>query len=253
MSFARVHNDPINRKGVSVTMFMQLQSCGKCRGDLVLVGIIHERMEWLLVRPVNLPTAETRLDDHMRIDVTSLPGSDHGPMIDTARLWQLGVRAGAPWRAWIRLAYLWDTAKQQNGGKRVYATRPAVKRGPKGVILDLYGKPVMNQGKPVTDWSDARAVHTGKEEHNPRADRVPMLDTRDLAHLGFDHGEVEASTLRDRATETRRWLREMERLGDVVLEWGRDNVRVLEPRPKGETTGLLINPAPGADGVNSRR
>ena len=41
MSFARVHNDPINRKGVSVTMFMQLQSCGKCRGDLVL-----EEDEW---------------------------------------------------------------------------------------------------------------------------------------------------------------------------------------------------------------
>ena len=141
------------------------------------MGIIHERMEWLLVRPVNLPTAETHLDDHIRIDVTSLPGSDHGPMIDTVRLWQLGVRAGAPWRAWIRLAYLWDTAKQRNGGKRVYATRPAIKRGPKGMILDLYGKPVMDRGKPVTDWSDARAVHTGKEEQNPRADRVPMLDT----------------------------------------------------------------------------
>ena len=55
------------------------------------------------------------------------------------------------------------------------------------------------------------------------------------AHLGFDHAEVAPTTLRDRAMETRRWLREMERLGAVVLEWDRDNVQVLEPRPKDET------------------
>ena len=198
--------------------------------DLNQLGIVYERVKWLLVRPVKTPTWETRLDDSLRVDVTSLPGSDRGPMIDTVRLWQLGTRAGVPWRAWIRLAYLWDAAKRDNGGFRIYATRPEVLRGPDGVILNATGNPVATpDGRPATNWNHPSAVHTGRQERNPQADRLPILDNRDLAHLGFDDNEVKQVTLRQRAKETRSWLREMESLGAVTLEWQGDNVRVLEP------------------------
>ena len=46
------------------------------------------------------------------------------------------------WRAFLRLAYLWDKAKAANNGARIYATRPVVARGAGGVILDADGKPL---------------------------------------------------------------------------------------------------------------
>ena len=201
------------------------------------MGIVYDRAEWLLVRPVKLPTEETRLGDELLIDVTALPDSGRGAMIDTVRLWELGVKSGVSWRTWIRLAYLWDNAKGRNGGYRIYATRPEVLRGPGGVVLDARGQSVVkSNGHPVTDWSDDRAVRTGKKERNPQAGKVPLLDTRELAHLGYDDAEVAATVLRDRANITRKWLRDMEATGAVVLEWKGEGVRVLEPWP-GDNAG----------------
>ena len=197
------------------------------------MGIIWNRGEWLLVRPVKPPILETRLDDYLIVDVTGLPGSDRGPMIDTQRLWRLGATAGAPWRMWIRLAYIWDAVKTQNGGNRIYATRPEVKRGEGGVILDQHGRPVLDRHRrPVLDWSDKRAVRTGRQERHPQAGRVPALGMRDLALLGFDNTNVPAGTLRRRAAETRSWLTKIEELGFVALENEGKEVRVLETYPE---------------------
>ena len=188
---------------------------------------------------MNLPTPETRLDDYLNVDVLSLPGSDRGPMIDTQRLWELGTMAGIPWRIWIRLAYLWDDVKRHNGGHRVYASRPEVMRGPNKGILDLRGKPVLKpNGQPVLDWSDRRAIRTGRQERHPQVDRVPALGMRDLALLGFDNAQVPDSTLRRRASKTREWLQKLEEMGAVVLETIGKEVRVLEPYP--ERTQELI-------------
>ncbi len=149
--------------------------------NLYQLGIIWNRAEWLLVRPVKLPIMETRLDDYLQVDVTALPDSAHGPMINTERLWKLGALAGVPWRMWIRLAYLWDAVKMSNGGNRIYATRPEARRGKGGVILDQRGRPVLDPTqKPVTNWSDPRAVLTGGQERHPQANRVPALNKRDL-------------------------------------------------------------------------
>ena len=82
-----------------------------------------EQSGWL-VRPVKIPTNDAQLDDYLLVDVTALPGSGRGPMIDTRRLWALGAKSGIPWRIWIRLACVWDEVKARNGGNRVYATRP---------------------------------------------------------------------------------------------------------------------------------
>ena len=212
--------------------------------NLVQLGILWQRTEWLLVRPMNLPTRDTRFDDYLQVDIISLPGSGRGPMIDTQRLWELGTMAGVPWRIWIRLAYVWDDAKRHNGGRRVYASRPEVVRGANKGILDQQGRPVLTpNGKPILDWSDVRAVRTGRQERHPHADRVPTLGTRDLALLGFDDSPVPDSTLRRRASKTREWLLKLEDMGAVKLEMiGRD-IRVLEPFPERtqEGTPALIH------------
>ena len=65
-------------------------------------------------------------------------------------------------------------------------------------------------------------------ERNPQAGRAPVLDTFDPAHLGFDDAPARTGTLRERSSTTRRWLREMEKLGVAVLEWQGGSLRVLE-------------------------
>ena len=56
--------------------------------------------------------------------------------------------------------------------------------------------------------------------------------------------EVKQVTLRQRAKETRSWLREMDHLGAVVLEWHDENVRVLEPWPSDGAVEGLTPPKP---------
>ena len=215
--------------------------------DLYHLGVIWGQAEWLLVRPVKIPTVETSLDDYLLIDVTALRGSDRGPLIDTQRLWHLGVLSGIPWRIWIRLAYIWDYVKVRNGGNRVYATRPEVKRGERGVILDSRGRPILDQqNRPVLDWSDKRAIRTGRQEPHPQAGKVPTLDMRDLALLGFDDADVPAGTLRRRASETRTWLTRMEKMGVVALEHEGKEIRVLETYPElGTNKAPLPSLGPG--------
>ena len=80
----------------------------------------------------------------------------------------------------------------------------------------------------MENWTDPRAPGTGRMERNSQADRAPVLDTLGPAHLGFDDAPVRTGTLRERASAARRWLREMEKPGVVVLEWQGGSVRVLE-------------------------
>ena len=220
--------------------------------DLVTMGIVWERREWLLVRPLLVPTLETQLDDYLLVEVTSLPGSGRGAMIDTKPLWELGAKGAVPWRIWIRLAYLWDKAKRGNGGFRVHAERPEVRRGTSGGILDSQGRQVLkSDGRPVYDWSDPRAVRTGKQERNPQAERVPPLGMTDLALLGFDNAPVSGGTLRWRAKQTREWLTKIEELGVVVLEQAESGkLRVLEPYKE---TDLTKQPRSKKEVVNYQR
>ena len=64
--------------------------------NLATMGIIWARREWILVRPILIPTMDTRLDDYLLVEVTALPGSDRGPMIDTKALWGLGAKGAVP-------------------------------------------------------------------------------------------------------------------------------------------------------------
>ena len=206
--------------------------------ELHNLRIEYQRREWLLVAVRALPTRATKLNDIIVFDCFAIPDNTNGPMISVGLLRQFGVKSGVAWRAWIRLAYIWDAAKGRNGGHRVYPTRPAVLRGPDGGLVDQQGMPLMaRNGNPLKDWSDPRAVRTGEQERNPALGRLPVLATPDLAVLGFDDRAPTIGASRTRASETRKWLRYMANLGVVTLEWEGDSVRVIEtPRaPDAET------------------
>ena len=199
-----------------------------------------ERQLWRLVGVTALPTAATRPDDPAVFRVEHLPGSERGPMIDREALRRFGTVSAPAWRAYLRLAYLWDRAKAQNGGRRIYATRPKVERARDGVLIGRDGRPVTRKdGRPVRDWSDARAVRlygpNGEPltERNPQADRVPILGPDDRRRLAYDD---DLDTNRnDRLRKAREALDAMEAAGAVVIEPdGAGGMRLLEPPPAPE-------------------
>ena len=208
--------------------------------ELDNMRIHFDRALWRLVAVDRLPADDADLDDPVLLRIQHLPESGQGPLIDRPRLRLFGLQSAPAWRSYLRLAYIWDAAKASNGGRRIYATRPAVKRGRDGVLLDTDGKPILRQGgAPVKDWSDRRAVMLyGADglpilERNPQADRVPALSLDELARLGFDD-KTDKSNRKDRARRTRDALADMERQRAVVLERDGDGWRVFEPAPERE-------------------
>ena len=169
--------------------------------------------------------------------------SDHGPVMGRSRLqeaWLLGV--GMRRCAWVRcssagvrvrLATLaaehagescgWQAAREES----CYATVPDVVRGD--------GDPVSELGKAIPDpvgrdWSNRRAVATGKRVRNPYLDRVGVLDRRELARLygGDGTGEItETVEFRKLVQKGRRAVNDLEAGGFVDVESaGRRGLRV---------------------------
>ena len=203
-----------------------------------------DRQLWRMVGVLGLPTGATRPDDPVAFRVEHLPGSGHGPMIDRDALRRWGLASAPAWRAFLRLAYVWDASKLRNHGARIYSTRPIVARGPGGVILGADGKPLRDRrGSVVTDWSDRRAVILGANgkpagagnppayERNPAADRVPVLGPDDLIRLAFDDDlDLPADTRRKRLERARRVAAAFEADGSVATEADGEGLRLIERR-----------------------
>lgn len=189
------------------------------------------RRYWLLAAVDDLPSDDAEWDDPFPVRVRLPPGRQEGPMLNTAHLPQLRTSSAPAWRAFLRLAYLWDEAKRKNGGHRVYATRPKVMRDSRGNIIDARGAVVMEKGKPTTRWSHPKAVFLGREERNPRADFVPSLTNGDIVRLTFDDSKVDQKTRRARVRIGKEALTLLEDEGLVVIERSKRGWRVLEPRP----------------------
>ena len=221
------------------------------------IRVLWERMLWRLVAVQALPTETSHMEDRIVFRVEHLPGSEHGPMIDRDRLRRFGTVSAPAWRAYLRLAYLWDSAKRKNNGARIYPTRLVVARGPGGVILGANGKPLRDhRGAVVTDWSDRRAVILGANgkpagadnppayERNPAADRVPVLGPDDLIRLAFDDNlNLPASTRRWRLHEARKVARVFAEAGDVVVEQVGEGWRLIEQRGGHAQTLSAVSPA----------
>ena len=199
------------------------------------------------------PEHDTKLDDPLPLLVRMPDGvKGNGAMINVMIMQRYGVESAPKFRAWIRLAYIWDKAKIRSGGARIYATRPKVLRNDEGYITDAKGQ-VIRTGKlystdrgwhckegntPQTAWYHPLAITVG-EERNPEADKVPVLDSTDLVHLFFDDKPQTNRNFNRRKHHALKYAYEMHEEGVIVLEpdaichkTGKRGYRILEPRPK---------------------
>ena len=196
--------------------------------------ILYQRRRWSLVQVIAMPDLTTNLDDPLPFYVIlpdGVPGN--GPMIDVETMRLYGTNSAAKFRAWIRLAYLWDDAKKRNGGYPIYATNPEVLRNkqdfliyPNGDLI-LSGKPtkhkdstwhVQDGNQPQTAWYHPWATRTGKQIPNDRTDRIPVLTDSDLIALFYNDSAVNRSTFDNRLREAKDAARSMEKDGNVVIE-----------------------------------
>ena len=139
-----------------------------------------------LVMAHTRPDLKSSLDFPIRFQVFQLPGGGHGPLIARQELRRWGATSAPAYRAYLRLAYLWDDVKARRRGRRVLATRPKVLRDAQGFLVDAQGRRITDrQGQPTKNWSNPQAVKTGELERNPDADLVPQLGPEDLTELCY--------------------------------------------------------------------
>ena len=196
-----------------------------------MVEMHHHRISWKgfdysLIMIPKLPNNDAGLDEHIPIVITFPLGiKGHGPLINMTVLSHLGVESAPQFRAYLRLAYIWDEAKKKNNGKRIYATRPKVLRNDRGQVIDNNGNLV-----PKNNWNHRNAVRLGEEE-NPAACHVPAFTDRDKVHLFFDDKDVSNAAYRKRVERANREAEEMEKKGLIVIRKERREWQFLEPRP----------------------
>lgn len=222
--------------------------------------ILPDGAEWrpAIVRQLpNMGDLESELIMELRLP----EGSDRGPMVSMPWLVSEGTISDPRFDGVLSIGYLWDEAKRQSGGTRVYATVPEVKRDKRGCLVDAEGKVITgpdpdppswrSKGKdgekrkrkvpadqPATAWSDSRAIRTGGTEPHPNKDRVPVLspdDRRRLLHA--PSGDKPGTTLARERADADSVLRVWQKAGRVVIEETSGGWRILEPRPKGEAEG----------------
>ena len=211
----------------------QLPLLQKALYDVHNKRISYERRDWNIVQVLAMPNKTTKMDDLLPLIIRYPDGvQGNGPMIDVHRMRQYGLLSAPKWRAWIRLHYLWDTAKQRNGGYPIYATIPKVKRNDQGYLLDakgdiiMTGDPYKNKkgrwavqkgNKPQKAWYHPYAIHLG-DDRNPQCDKIPVLADRQLVALFFDSKPVDKSTFRKRLHDSIDNLMDFEADGVVVVE-----------------------------------
>ena len=101
----------------------QLPLLQKALHDVHNKRITYERRDWNVVQVLAMPTEHTQMDDVLPLIIRYPDGvQGNGPLIDVHTMRRYGLVSASKWRAWIRLHYLWDTAKQRNGGYPIYAT-----------------------------------------------------------------------------------------------------------------------------------
>ena len=121
-----------------------------------------------LVMAHTRPDRDSSLDFLIRFQVFQLSGGGHGPLIDRQELRHWGATSAPAYRAYVRLAYLWDGVKARRGGRRVFATRPEVLRDAQGFLVDAQGRRITDRrGQPTKDWSNPQAVKTGEAGTQP--------------------------------------------------------------------------------------
>ena len=214
--------------------------------------VIWERREWHIIYVDALPTMDIKPDDDLTFTIRMPDGlnTGNGALIGIEPLRIYGAQSAPKFRAWVRLAYLWDAAKVKNGGRRIYATIPEVLRNSDGYLMDAKGEILLtgdlyptqggwkfrNGQTPQTAWYHPLAIHTRRQIRNPQADKMPVLSDSDMVKLFYDHTERKGSVFRECLRDARQKARQMQDEGRIVIEedqidtkTGEKGWRILEP------------------------
>ena len=213
---------------------------------------LWERRAWNIISVDSLPTPAIRPDDALTFTVRMPTGmnTSNGALIGIEPMRIYGAQSAPKFRAWVRLAYLWDAAKVRNGGKRIYATVPEVLRNSDGYLVDAKGEIILtgdlyhtkggwkfrNGNQTQKAWYHPLAIQTGEPMRNPQADKVPVLSDSDMVKLFYDHNERRGSAFHSALSEARRYALEMQDESRIVVEEDQENEktgikgwRILEP------------------------
>lgn len=213
---------------------------------------LWKRRAWNIISVDSLPTMNIKPDDMLTFTVRMPPGMNttNGALIGIEPMRIYGAQSAPKFRAWIRLAYLWDTAKIRNGGSRIYATIPGALRNKDRYLVNAKGEVILtgnlyktkhgwecrDGNNPQTAWYHPLAILTGGTVPNPQVDKVPVLSDSDMVKLFFDHTERKGETFRKSLEMARKHAWEMQDDGriDVVTnqideKTGVKGWRILEP------------------------
>ena len=213
---------------------------------------IWERREWNIIAVDTLPTMDIKPNDPLTFTTRMPPGmnTSNGALISIEPLRLYGAQSAPKFRAWVRLAYLWDAAKMRNGGNRIYATIPEVLRNSDSYLVDAKGEVTLtgnlyrtkhgwkfrNGNMPQTAWYHPLAIQTGGTERNPQADKVPILSDADMVKLFYDHTERKGSLFRECLRIAKQHAHDIQENGRIVIETdqtdqktGVTGWRILEP------------------------
>ena len=213
---------------------------------------VWDRREWNIISVDSLPTMAIQPDDSLTFTVRMPDGMNtkNGALIGIEPLRLYGAQSAPKFRAWVRLAYLWDAAKIRNGGKRIFATIPKVLRNSDSYLVDAKGEVILtselyhtkagwksrNGSQPQMAWYHPLAIKTGEQARNPQANKVPVLSDSDMVKLFYDHTERKGTNFTSCLQLARKHALEMQDDGRVVVETNQVNEktgikgwRILEP------------------------
>ena len=196
-----------------------------------LMGVLQpDGCEWRPCHVWQIPNPRD-LDSEAIIEFRFPPDSGHGPSIDHEGLIAEGMVSDPAFDLWINLHYLWDEGKRRNGGHRVWATRPKVRRNAEGYLVSKDGEVITNAGKPQRGWNHHRAIREGLER-NPAADRIRQLDSEGIRKLAYGSASPASSSVRSQQKrKVKDILRRLELEGRVVLEKEGGLWRILDTAP----------------------
>ena len=244
-------------KGTNLPKSVLIPRLYKGMYELHNLRFLWERRAWNIISVDSLPTRDIRPDDPLTFTVRMPDGMNttNGALIGIEPLRIYGAQSAPKFRAWVRLAYLWDKAKIPNGGKRIYATIPEVLRDSDNHLTDANGQKILTgelystregwrfrQGNlPQTAWYHPLAIRTGRLIRNPQADKVPVLSDSDMVKLFYDHKERKGTILSSCLQVAKEKAKEMHEDGTIELESDQINEktgvkgwRILEPHPSVE-------------------
>ena len=132
-------------KGTNLPKSVLIPRLYKGMYELHNLRFLWERRAWNIISVDSLPTMDIRPDDPLTFTVRMPDGMNttNGALIGIEPLRIYGAQSAPKFRAWVRLAYLWDKAKIQNGGKRIYATIPEVLRDSDNHLTDANGQKIL--------------------------------------------------------------------------------------------------------------